>query len=158
MPRHVHPHPRSKHGRAHVRHHRERAIARRWREAKNDWGTISPTLEYKTGWSRPELSGAELAELERLTGSRGPVYFVHPEEVASVLRRAAAYPFSLGRGHFARHAPHVGCSCALCKPHKPAGRARPVAGGASGRRSCRRVRRSPGPQGTGVAGPSERWR
>jgi hypothetical protein len=62
MPRHVHPHPRSKHGRAHVRHHRERAIARRWREAKNDWGTISPTLEYKTGWSRPELSGAELAE------------------------------------------------------------------------------------------------
>ncbi len=64
--------------------------------------------------------------LERLTGSRGPVYFVHPEEVASVLRRAAAYPFSLGRGHFARHAPHVGCSCALCKLHKhdPARRAR----------------------------------
>lgn len=34
MPRHTHPRPRRKHSRAHLRHHRGRVIAKRWRQAK----------------------------------------------------------------------------------------------------------------------------
>ena len=34
MPRHTHPRVAAKHGRAHVRLHRDRYIARRWRAAK----------------------------------------------------------------------------------------------------------------------------
>lgn len=34
MPRRTHPRERAKHSRSHTRHHRERVIAKRWREAK----------------------------------------------------------------------------------------------------------------------------
>jgi hypothetical protein len=98
MPRHTHAAPRRKHSRAHARHHRERVIAKRWRQVKR--------LQLGAGWAGGDP---------------------HPEAVPSGNVDPLAYSvFQRPLGELDAEQAWLGCrraGCGLCHPPEPGRRA-----------------------------------
>lgn len=82
----------ARHGRAHLRHHRQRVIDRRWKQAKDHHGY----------WS---LCGIHPEECRPPSDRTLPSLLLPEEE--------SQWPFSKARNQFARN-PFNQCSCGMC--------------------------------------------
>jgi hypothetical protein len=123
MPRHTHPAPRAKHGRAHTRYQRQRWIERRLRRFSRDpiyrwglgrngwlhtgWGGRECTITLHWQLSRPRVYECDLrlaAELSELLGQAGPVFYLPAHMVPRLpapLQRQLAWGV-LRPGHLAK--------------------------------------------------------